>query len=86
VSNRKLITIGTGGAVVSWERVYPALFYELTLTIIGSWGWPYMVPSAEWAVDKTINDFRKMDGCMLSALVSRAKEINDEYVSLMVDV
>ena len=53
-------TTNTTPIKVAWEKVYPALYYQLTLTIIGSKLWPYIIPGAEWAVDKTIKDFQNI--------------------------
>ena len=77
-------------ANISWEKVYPALYDQLTLTIIGSKCWPYVSPGANWAVNKTMKDF-KDDGfnnaCLLEVLVLRAKGIDEHYHShsLMVE-
>lgn len=75
-------------ANISWEKVYPALYDQLTLTIIGSKLWPYVSPVADWAVNKTMKDF-KDDGfnnaCLLEVLVLRAKGIDEHYGSLAVE-
>ena len=76
-------TTNTTPIKVAWEKVYPALYYQLTLTIIGSKLWPYIIPGAEWAVDKTIKNFQHMnDGCLLEVLVQRAQQIDREYSQL----
>mmetsp|Transcript_19396 Transcript_19396/g.42184 ORF Transcript_19396/g.42184 Transcript_19396/m.42184 type:complete len:386 (-) Transcript_19396:144-1301(-) len=83
VSNRKLILMGTAKPKVAWEKVYPALYDQLKLTIIGYRWWPYKVPDAEWAVNKTIKDFQNMDCDLLKALVDQTELIDKHYDRLV---
>ncbi|KAL7551148.1 hypothetical protein ACHAWF_014347 [Thalassiosira exigua] len=86
VCNKKLVPCGNvNQPKIAWERVYPALYHQLTLTIIGSKWWPYRVPDANWAVTKTIEDFDAHDAFLLEVLVKRANTIENEYNSLAID-
>lgn len=78
VCNKNLVS-GGAKSKISWEKVYPALYHQMTLTIIGSRLWPYVVPDAKWAVNKTIKDFQSMDGYLLKVVVDRAQMIDDHY-------
>lgn len=82
VCNKRLVPTVHPKPTIAWEKVYPALYHQLTLTIIGSNLWPYRCPSADWAVEKTIRDFQSQDACLLGVLVTRAKEIDRQYHSL----
>eukprot|EP00581_Thalassiosira_minuscula_P010109 CAMPEP_0183706880 /NCGR_PEP_ID=MMETSP0737-20130205/3596_1 /TAXON_ID=385413 /ORGANISM="Thalassiosira miniscula, Strain CCMP1093" /LENGTH=376 /DNA_ID=CAMNT_0025934409 /DNA_START=205 /DNA_END=1335 /DNA_ORIENTATION=+ len=70
---------------IAWEKVYPALYHQLTLTIIGSPMWPYRVPDAEKVVTKAIKDFQSLinkengGADVLSGLIERSREINQAY-------
>lgn len=83
VSNKKLVRTGNAQPHIAWEKVYPALYHQMTLTIIGSKLWPYIAPSAAWAVEKTLKDFQEMDACMLKVIVERTIVIDAEYNSLV---
>mmetsp|Transcript_13726 Transcript_13726/g.29846 ORF Transcript_13726/g.29846 Transcript_13726/m.29846 type:complete len:375 (-) Transcript_13726:186-1310(-) len=83
VCNKRLIASANDKPSIAWEKVYPALYHQLTLTIIGTKLWPYVVPDAEWAVNKTINDFQSHNGDLLKFLIDRAHVIEDEYSTLM---
>lgn len=82
VCNKRLVTSGNVKPRIAWEKVYPALYHQLTLTIIGSKLWPYVVPGADWAVEKTIANFQAQDACLLKVLVKRTQLIDDQYNSL----
>lgn len=82
VCNKRLLPSDSPMPKISWEKVYPALYHQLTLTIIGSRMWPYVVPGAEWAVRKTIKDFKEQNGCLLDVLVQRNMQIDKEYAGL----
>ena len=84
VCNKRLVPSGNPKPRISWEKVYPALYHQLTLTIIGSKLWPYVVPGAEWAVDKTIVDFKNHDASLFKVLIDRAQVIDEEYNSLTI--
>lgn len=90
VCNKRLIPSSSDTKPkIAWEKVYPGLYHQMTLTIIGSRLWPLRVPGAEWAVDKTFDDFQKHlndntkdDPDLLEVLVNRAKEIEEDYSKL----
>ena len=82
VCNKRLVPSGNPNPRISWEKVYPALYHQLTLTIIGSKLWPYVVPGAEWVVDKTIVDFKNHDASLFKVLIDRSQAIDEEYNSL----
>jgi len=86
VCNKRLIKTGNDQPNIEWEKVYPALYHQLTITIISSRLWPYMAPNAEWAVKQTIKDFQDMDACMLKAIIRRTKVIDEEYNSLATEI
>lgn len=58
------------------KQVLPALYYQLTITIIGTKRWPFVIPDPEWAVTKTIEDFQAEDSHLLENLASKAKKID----------
>ena len=86
VGNKKIVK-GGGGAGggdykrtdVAWEKVYPALYHQLTTEIIQSRGWPYFLPQPEDVVNKAIAKFEKLDACLLSSLLDRNEEITKSY-------
>eukprot|EP00578_Thalassiosira_sp_NH16_P018833 CAMPEP_0181087446 /NCGR_PEP_ID=MMETSP1071-20121207/6276_1 /TAXON_ID=35127 /ORGANISM="Thalassiosira sp., Strain NH16" /LENGTH=362 /DNA_ID=CAMNT_0023169333 /DNA_START=12 /DNA_END=1100 /DNA_ORIENTATION=- len=82
VSNKRLFHTASVKPKISWEKVYPALYQQMTLTIVGSKLWPYAAPGADWAVEKTIRDFQTQDACLLKFLVERAQQIDREYNNL----
>lgn len=85
VCNKRLVPSENAMPKVAWEKVFPALYHQLTLTIIGSKLWPYVVPGAEWAVDKTLTDFGTHDAAtLLKVLVKRTQVIDYEYSSLAI--
>ena len=81
-SNKKLVPSGNMTPRIAWEKVYPAIYHQLTLTIIGSKLWPFAVPDAEWAVNKAIDDFREHKACLMKDLVNRTHEIDTVYTNL----
>ena len=82
VSNKQMVPSSCEKPKIAWEKVYPALYHQLTLTIIGSKLWPYAAPGAEWAVEKAITDFQTQKACLLEYLVDRTQVIDREYSSL----
>ena len=62
----------------------PALYYQLILIIISSKLWPYVVPGAEWAMEKLILDIKNQGACLLKVLIDRVYVINDKYNSLAI--
>jgi len=61
VHNKKLMHGGSENRnKIAWEQVFPSLYHQLTLTIIGYKLWPYRVPDAEWAVNKAIARHREV--------------------------
>lgn len=81
VRNKKLVPTENANPKIAWEMVFPALYHQLTLTIIGSKMWPYFVPGANWAVNKAIKDFQNLDAGLMKGLVERTHEIDKEYSS-----
>jgi len=79
VCNKRLMPSACQKPKVAWEKVYPALYHQLTLTIIGSKLWPYSAPEAGWAVDEAIKDFQAQDACLLKVLINRTLEIDTQY-------
>merc|ERR1719506_1684550 len=43
---------------VAWEKVKPAMYYQLAETIISSRGFPIQLPDANKAVDQTLKEFK----------------------------
>ena len=43
---------------VEWEKVYPALYRQLTATIISQPLWPYKYPNAEKVVTQTMDKYK----------------------------
>ena len=82
VCNKKIVKGGGGDykrTDVAWEKVYPALYQQLTTEIIQSRGWPYFLPQPEDVVNKAIEKFEKLDACLLSSLLDRNEEITKSY-------
>ena len=75
-SNKKLVPSGKTTPRIAWEKVYPAIYHQLTQL------WPFAVPDAEWAVNKAINDFRDHKACLMKDLVNRTHEIDSVYTNL----
>jgi len=58
VINESLMTNKTN-SMVAWEQVLPALYFQLTETIIETRGWPFFVPSPIKSVEKALKDFKE---------------------------
>lgn len=86
ICNQSLIRDNNTKPKIAWEKVYPALYHQLTVTIIGARGWPFYIPDPEWAVDKALRVFMDNLRCdeekesdLLLILVNRALAINKKY-------
>jgi len=44
---------------IVWENVKPALYYQLTETILQSRKFPLSIPNPKWSVDKTLVEFKQ---------------------------
>jgi len=46
-------------SLVAWEQVLPALYFQLSETIIEWPGWPLFIPKPSQSVEKTLKDFKE---------------------------
>lgn len=82
VCNKRLMPSACPKPKIAWEKIYPALYHQLTLTIIGSKMWPYVEPEARWAVEMTIKKFQRLDARLLAVLIARTGEIDKQYMQM----
>jgi hypothetical protein len=69
---------------VAWEKVKPAMYYQLAETIISSRGFPIQLPDATKAVDQTLKEFKGLlqgdqdqnEAFLLNALLKGAEAID----------
>jgi len=88
VINQSLM-IDKSASLVAWERILPALYYQLSETIIDTFLWPFVVPPPQDSVEKALKDFKiaidvSVDNSadLLHTIVERCKEIDDVQQSL----
>lgn len=82
VINKSMMTNKTS-SLVSWEKLMPALYYQLSETIVESHGWPLVIPSPRKSVDRALKLFklsldveRDNNADLLMTLLTRGQEIN----------
>jgi len=88
VINQSLM-IDKTASLVAWERILPALYYQLSETIIDTFLWPFIVPPPQDSVEKALRDFKiaidvsvENSADLLHTIVERCKEIDDVQQSL----
>jgi len=88
VINQSLM-IDKTASLVAWERILPALYYQLSETIIDTFLWPFIVPPPQDSVEKALRDFKiaidvsvENSADLLHTIVERCKEIDEVQQSL----
>jgi hypothetical protein len=83
VINQSLM-IDKSASLVAWERILPALYYQLSETIIDTFFWPFIVPPPQDSVEKALRDFKiaidvsvENSADLLMTIVERCKEIDE---------
>lgn len=80
IINKSLSTDKTS-ALVMWEKLLPALYYQLSETIIESFCWPFFVPSPRHSVERALKRFKEdfqnesNNADLLVSLLDRADDI-----------
>lgn len=88
ITNRSLLS-NKKQSLVAWEKVMPALYFQLTETIIESPMWPIFIPKASVCVEKCLKDFKttldvdaKNNADLLMAILDRSQDIGNVNVRL----
>lgn len=86
VVNESMFT-NKGNSLVAWEHVLEAMFFQLTENIVDTKGFPYYFPTPEWAVEKTLKEFKESidaekegeenSADLLRTIMNRSKTITD---------